>query len=76
MLDNVCVLCLVHVILRYLEGLLVRLCLYLVGTHESMFSCMNMSVSGCYLCVFVGLVSIHFYVECYDCVCVLWLGTC
>ena len=36
--------------------LLVRMCLCLVGTHESMFSCMNMSVFYWCVCVFVGLV--------------------
>ena len=36
--------------------LLVRMCLCLVGTHEFMFSCMNMSVFYWYVCVFVGLV--------------------
>ena len=36
--------------------LLVRMCLCLVGTHEFMFSCMNMSVFYWYVCVIVGLV--------------------
>ena len=41
---------------QIVKVLLVHMCLCLVGTHEFMFSCMNMSVFYWYVCVIVGLV--------------------
>ena len=41
---------------QIIKVLLVHMCLCLVGTHEFMFTCMNISVFYWYVCVFVGLV--------------------
>ena len=41
----------------------------LVGTHESMFSCMNMSVFYWYVCVFVGLVQMSLCLVLKICLC-------
>ena len=51
------------------KALLVRICLCLVGTHESMFSCNNMSVFYWCMCVFFGFVQASLCLVLRKCLC-------